>query len=142
MAKKKNKIRLEKVDDANKEILFDIIEEEKVEQFVVTFEGNGDSGQIEGSDLPAKILDQVVQGAKVSTGSVWSNGKREEKYESNPTVRKMVDSICYKVLEALHDGWEINDGAWGEFIFDVKNRTVLLNFNERYTDSKLYEHEF
>lgn len=139
---KTKKFKLDKVEDANKEILFDIMDEEKVERFVVTFEGSGDDGQIEGSDLPDKILYRVVKGAKVSLGSVWSNGKRKEKYESNPTVQKMVDSICYKVLEELHDGWEINDGAWGEFIFDAKDRTVLLNFNERYTESKLYEHEF
>ena len=30
-----------------------------------------------------------------------------------------------------HDGWENSDGAYGDFTFDVAERTITLDYNER-----------
>jgi hypothetical protein len=41
-----------------------------------------------------------------------------------------------------HGGWENNEGAHGTFEFDVANRTVSLEFNERFVDTTTYNHTF
>jgi ParB family transcriptional regulator, chromosome partitioning protein len=45
-------------------------------------------------------------------------------------------------LEETHGGWENNDGAYGEFTFDVANRTITLAYNERHMESDYSEHVF
>lgn len=141
MAKKKNKVGLDKLEDANKEILFDILADNKVEAVTVTFDGGGDDGQVESSDLPDKIKRVVVEGAKVSQGKIWTAGAVHESFKENPTVEEIVGSLCYIALENLYGGWENNDGAFGEFVFHVKDRVVEFNFNARYVESTLHEHE-
>lgn len=142
MAKKK--VGLRKIHEAYKEILFDILQREKVESFNVNFEGSGDDGQIEDSDLPKAVKDVVIKGCRVSQGSVWDSktNKSIESWKEDCTVRDIVSSLCYEMLEITHGGWENDDGAWGHFFFDVKKRSIHLDHNERYTESHLYEHEF
>ena len=41
------------------------------------------------------------------------------------------------ILEQTHGGWENNDGAYGEFTFDVAERTIKLDFNERISDIRI-----
>lgn len=141
--KKKKKYPLDEINDGNKEILFDLLSSHGIETLTVTFDGGGDSGQIEDIDIPDGLGKQVVKGAKVGNGRVWSpeTGGWTEKYKDNPTVKEMAESFCYSVLESLYGGWENNDGAYGDFTFHVKDRVVSFDFNERYTDTRLYQHE-
>jgi hypothetical protein len=45
-----------------------------------------------------------------------------------------IENVCYDSL-SIHDyGWEDNDGAYGEFVFDVAEREITLEINERYTE--------
>lgn len=135
MAKKPS---LDKITESNKEILFDIIGSKKIKSFTVPFDGDGDSGQIGVIDLPKKILDRVVEGSKISEGRT-STG---EIYKKDASVEEIIENLCFKVLENLHDGWEDGDGSCGEFYFDIEDRTVRLYFHERYIETKLYEHDF
>ncbi len=41
-----------------------------------------------------------------------------------------------------HDGWENSDGAHGDFTFDVGERTITLDYNERYMQSEYSLHVF
>lgn len=132
------KLSLGKIMDANKEILFDILKSKKIKSFTVRFEGSGDSGQIEHIDLPRKVLGFIVEGAKLSQGTT----ARGHIYKNDPSVEEIVDTMCCEVLDQLHEGWDTGDGAYGEFLFDVNERTVNLSFNERYMDTELHEHEF
>ena len=50
--------------------------------------------------------------------------------------------MAYELLEKSHDGWEIDDGGYGEFTFGVADRTINLAYNERYTETNYHEHEF
>jgi hypothetical protein len=50
--------------------------------------------------------------------------------------------MVYDFLDRTHAGWENNDGADGEFVFDVASRTVTLDYNERYTASNNFNYEF
>ena len=55
---------------------------------------------------------------------------------------KTDERCAYDFLSDTHGGWENNDGAYGEFCFDASARTVHLEFNERFTSSELYTHDF
>ena len=138
----KMKYKLEKVNEANKEILMDILEREGVKNVTLSFDGSGDDGSIEDNDLPDNVAKIKVEGCKVSDGTVWSAGKHETRWKTNCTVADLLHSICYEVLEGLYGGWENNDGAYGCFILDVKKRKITFEFNERYVESNLYTHEF
>ena len=142
MAKKKNKCSLDEISDGNKEILLDILAREGVETVTVRFDGGGDDGQIETSDLPSEVASIVVEGSRVSQGAVWSAGINTVRWKENCRVGEIVDSICYQALEMLYGGWENNDGAFGEFVFNVKDRTISLDFNARYVESELFQHQF
>lgn len=145
----KKKYSLDEINDSNKEIIFDLLSSKGVATVTVTFDGGGDSGQIEeviflseeNEEMSDDICEIVVKGAKISSGSVWSDGDFKHTYKNDPTVKELIESFCYSALEALYGGWEINDGSFGEFVFRVKDRAVCFDFNERYTDSRLYEHE-
>jgi hypothetical protein len=53
-----------------------------------------------------------------------------------------IEILCYDHLEETHCGWENNDGAYGEFLLDVAERTVELEFHERYTATLTENHTF
>jgi hypothetical protein len=131
-------LSLDEITDSNKEILFDILGSKKIKSFVVSFNGDGDSGQIEQIDLKDKILGHIVEGSKVPQGYT-STG---EVYKKDASVEEIIEHLCYKVLEYFHEGWEDGDGSYGEFLFDIKKRTVKLSLNERYIETNLHEHEF
>jgi hypothetical protein len=44
--------------------------------------------------------------------------------------------------ELQRRGWEDNEGAYGEFTFDIANRKIKLDYNERYTGSHNSQHVF
>jgi len=58
------------------------------------------------------------------------------------SLEDVVEQLAYDFLSDTHGGWENNDGAWGEFCFDAAARCIHLEFNERYTSSELYTHDF
>jgi hypothetical protein len=53
-----------------------------------------------------------------------------------------IERLAYHLLERTHCGWENNDGAYGDFTFDVAERTITLDYNERYTASEYSQHVF
>jgi hypothetical protein len=58
------------------------------------------------------------------------------------SLEDVVEQLAYDFLSDTHGGWENNDGAWGEFCFDAAARCIHLEFNERFTSSELYTHDF
>jgi len=143
MKTKKKTIKLDELSEGHKEILFDILAREGIKSVVVTFSGSGDDGSVDSSDLPDKIKKIVVEGSRVSQGTVWhAAGEVTHRWKENCTVEEIIQSLCYEAIEAKHDGWENGDGAYGDFNFDVEKRKVHLDFNQQYTESELYEYDF
>jgi len=58
------------------------------------------------------------------------------------SVSDAVEALVYAFLEETHGGWENNEGAYGEFTFNVAARTITLDYNERYEDSHYTQHSF
>lgn len=106
----------------------------------VTFDGYGDSGQIEaihaqagGTEAP--LPDGV---AEIAT-PLWDGSALERR---PLPLGEAVEALTYDLLTATHDGWEDGDGAFGVLVLDVAGRTVRLEYNERYTASDYHEHDF
>lgn len=120
--------------------LFDSLEASGIVLVTVTFDGCGDSGQIE--DIAA--FDEH--------GQVDLNGLTLQAPDGQPAyvpdaevadpIADAIETLAYDLLESEHGGWENNDGAYGEFTFDVVNRTIALEHNQRFTSSELYTHEW
>ena len=111
-----------------------------VTHVVVTFDGYGDSGQIEDVQVRAGDDDMVMPSAIVEISeAVW--GEPEPKL-STVNLATAVESLAYDVLERTHSGWENNDGAYGDITFDVAAHTITLDYNERYSASENYSHSF
>jgi len=107
----------EKDDNTVPDILNEISEVVYPENFVeLRYNGSGDSGYIE--------------------------GHFEEPYVQVPAS---VEDYCYKILEDLHGGWEINEGSQGSFYFDLEKKTITLEHQYNYEETEthtLYEESF
>jgi hypothetical protein len=53
-----------------------------------------------------------------------------------------IEQLAYDFLEETHGGWQDNQGAYGDFLFDVAERTITLNYNERIETFEYTEHVF
>ncbi|MBA3517435.1 MAG: hypothetical protein H0T75_07300 [Rhizobiales bacterium] len=125
---------------ANKAALLDALAAAGITLVVVAFDGCGDSGQIESvtawtGDKPIALPATIVELAAPS----WDGPDVECRSEP---VEKAIESLAYAFLKQTHGGWENNDGAYGEFSFDVAARTIMLDYNERYVATESYEHAF
>ncbi len=53
-----------------------------------------------------------------------------------------VDSMACDLLARVHEGWENDQGAHGEFTPTVADQSFTLDCNERYTMTNHHWHEF
>ena len=132
--------RAEAVRPDNKTALFDALAAAGITLVTVTFDGSGDSVQIE--DITAQSDDRTVdlpQGEITIATVAWGTDKVTA---ISMGVEAAIEQLAYDFLSETHGGWENNDGAYGEFSFDVAARTITLDYNERYTATEFYSHEF
>jgi hypothetical protein len=134
-------------------LLFDTLAETKVSSIEVTFDGCGDSGQVESvdyTDSKGKGIDEAYLNKTIVKGSATTaymqydektkllvDGKSKE-----GTVREIIEEICYDKLAASHGGWELNEGSYGTFTFNVSTRKVTLEYNERIEEVRTSEESF
>ena len=129
----------------NKPLLFSALSAHNISRVEVSFDGSGDSGQMEeaeffrgvGSnevqvDSKENVGGVSVEGALISNESTWDPKKREWVYTTKtPTISELIESVCYDLLENNHGGWEINSGSYGKFVLNVVNTGIELEYNER-----------
>jgi hypothetical protein len=125
---------------ANKAAIFAALAAAKITEVLAEFDGEGDSGQIEMLTVvrdgePVAMPDSSVTLQQASWGS-------DEPTIAEVTLREALETLCYDFLEEEHGGWENNEGAFGEFHFNVNERTVRLEFNARYVDTITSDHTF
>jgi hypothetical protein len=124
----------------NKAVLLNALALAGVTQVVVTFDGYGDSGQIENVEVRAGDDDIAMPAAEIEIAeAVWGQSEPER---STVSLATAIESLAYDVLERTHCGWENNDGAYGDITFDIAEHRITLDYNERYTSSENYTHIF
>ena len=125
----------------NKVALFDALAAAGIDSVIVGFDGCGDSGQIE------SVMAYAADGAEITVPTI-TIGMHEVIFNGpaivveQRSVREAIEIMVYAFLEETHDGWENDDGAYGEFIFRVRDRAISLDYNERYTATDFSTHEF
>ncbi len=124
----------------NKAALFKAIAAAGVTLVVVSFDGCGDSGQIENIEVKAgEDIAALPAGEVELARAEW--GKTDPQ-RATVSIKEAIEQLVYDFLAATHSGWEDNEGAYGEFIFDVAPRTITLDFNQRYIDSANHQQVF
>jgi hypothetical protein len=129
----------------NKNLIFDVLAEAGIHMLTVGFDSYGDSGQID--EVEAWSTDQtwrtgddripVPSGRKVQLASPVPGHPPVEM-----TLQEAIETLAYDYLEETHMGSENNDGAFGTFVFNVPDRAITLEHNERYTEVDTSTHEF
>lgn len=120
-----------------KEELFDALEASGIVLVTVNFDGCGDSGQIDniiGFDEHGTVpLPSVhVSRASIDPDIAPSTSQGEP-------IADAIELLAYDLLESEQAGWEINEGAFGEFRFDVIDRSITLGLNIRIESSEYSE---
>ncbi len=120
--------------------LFDALAAAGITSVAVNFDGYGDSGQIESIDALAgaeavSLPDTLVEIA----GLAWGEPEARTPLLS---LRAAIEELAYDFLGQTHGGWPDGDGAYGDFTFDVEQRSISLDYNERYSATENYVHEF
>ena len=124
----------------NKTALFDALQKAGITAVIVHFDGYGDSGQIE--DIEARQGDEsreLPTDTIEVLSPVWDSSEIERQ---TCAITDAIETMAYDFLSQTHAGWENNDGAYGDFTFDVAARAISLDYNERYTASENYTHDF
>lgn len=125
----------------NKEAIFAALATAGITEVTVPFDGYGDSGQID--DMTARVDDRSVELPNVLVTIHERSYSPADAVESvQQPLREAVETLCYDYLEDSHPGWEIDGGSYGEFHFDVRGRTVRLEYNARITEILTEEDEF
>ena len=78
----------------------------RVQTVTAEYDGEGDSGQVEDPDFGSVVVSEELKNATID--------------------------LFYEVLEAYYAGWEINEGSFGEFVWNVIGDTIQLVHNERF----------
>lgn len=124
---------------ANKTALFEALTRAGIDQVTVRFDGYGDSGQIE-------EVEAIAGGRSVNLPSDQIEISRVRWYAAEPpsimSLREAVEESAYACLDQIQSGWENDEGAYGDVVFEVAARTITLDFNGRFTDVNASQHSF
>jgi len=132
--------RMDALRPANRDRLFDGLTAAGITHVTVTFDGEGDSGQIESIGAWAGEKAVNFPATEVPYAALTWDSPEVEMREMS--LEDVVEQLAYDFLSDAHGGWENNHGAYGEFCFDAAARSIHLEFNERFTSSELFTHEF
>ena len=137
---------------AEQNILSDAIARLGIEKIEVVFDGCGDSGQIEsteafdknGTVLDVKLDSIAVGKVQFTTGYRYNGDGTTTPVTQvrDATMEDIIEEICYNLLEKKHGGWEINEGSFGTFTIDLRNKKIHLEYNERVTEVNTSEDSF
>ena len=124
----------------NKQILFNTLAEMGIAIVTVDFDGYGDSGTFQ---EPAAFDSQNTMIAFPTVTItiktlVFDTGAIEEKAVG---LRDFIDTLASGLLDEKHSGWEDGEGAYGQFQFSLADRTIKLEYSERYVDTHYHEYE-
>lgn len=124
----------------NKDALFAPLRAAGITALTVTFDGCGDSGQIEmidarRGDAGAELPDTHIELLK----PIWDGSALETR---QLPVRDALETLCFMLLGQTHSGWELNEGAYGDFSFDVATGSIALDYHERIETSEYHGHEW
>jgi hypothetical protein len=130
---------LAKANEHNKTVLFDALAALGITTVTVEFDGEGDSGQIEGATAYAGEAHVIMPATPVTLHDASWQG--DDLTTAETPLPEAIETLCYSYLEQYQGGWENNDGAFGSFAFDIGKRTIQLEFHGRFTDVATHNYD-
>lgn len=124
----------------NKTIVFEALSQAGITHVCVGFDGEGDQGQMERASAQAHGNQVEFPAVKVSIREAGCRSPELGSREVN--LQEAVEHLCYGYLEQQYDGWENNEGAFGEFVLDVAARTITLEYYGRIVETDYSTHTF
>ncbi len=115
----------------SKAAIFAALEQAGIAEVLVEFDGYGDSGQIE-AIIFRNAAQEELPCPEVTLAFPAAGG---EPSEENIPLATATENLVYDLLEIEVAGWENNEGAFGDFLFNVAGRTIDHTHNERITDT-------
>lgn len=113
----------------HKRVVFAWMMAHNITHVVVYYDGSGDSGQIEGIHAYRGYQSVLKEGesvdwpkTQVDFGPLTSQTNAEQAF---------VDLAWRMISIGGHDGFENNDGGYGEIIFSVPDDCIKLEHNDR-----------
>jgi len=122
----------------NKQRLFTFLASAHITRVIVTFDGEGDSGQIEDIQPYKGEKEGKLPKGKVELLDLPYGAKQVTARKRSAT--DALEALAYELLRAKHAGWENSDGAYGDFTFDVAGGTITLDYNERFMSSEAHQY--
>jgi hypothetical protein len=117
---------------ADKNAVFDVLAEIGIHTVTVGFDGYGDSGQIES-----------IEAFDAERNPAVMPDNRPVRFQGvETTLREAIETMAFAYLEETHGGWEIDEGAFGTFVFVVPDRTITLKHHARVTEIAFSQHSF
>lgn len=126
--------------EPNKRALFAILTPAGITRVAVTFDGGGDSGQIEAVEAYCGDETATLPDCEVTLSRYSYRSSEVEKVALS--VPEAIEDLCYALLGQEHGGWENNEGGYGEFVFDVVGDTIALDMNIRIETSEYHGHQW
>lgn len=133
--------RLDQDLPAMKAAVLEVLAAAGIQRATIAFDGSGDSGQTEpalaydAQDAPCAMPETPV---RLPDPRLWQAGK--------PTMQcalpEALDRVAWALIERHHDGWETDEGGYGEIVIDVAAQTITLEMNIRRLESDYHVHEF
>jgi hypothetical protein len=125
---------------ANKASLMAALRDAGITCVTVTFDGYGDSGQIE--NVEVKAGDAVAELPAIDVDIARTHFFSEKIERLTQPLADAIETMSYALLEEKHCGWENNQGAYGDIVFDVPADRIVVDFNYRVETSENHTHEF
>lgn len=127
--------------EENKKAIIEALNKLGSKTVTVWYSGSSDSGCIDDVAFDTDVGDlKVIISINKSEFDSKKNIWKEFVCNDPIPIKEAIKRICYDLLEQHHGGWENDDGADGEFVFDVESGEINWNHNERYTEYNTYSH--
>lgn len=135
------KRRIMEANSRNRDALMSLLTQLNIAHVVVNYDGSGDSGQIESIGFYDADNSFIENPAFETTKPIpWFDNQLKLNSDSM-SIPDAIEKLCYDYLEIHHGGWENNEGAYGEFRFDVAKNTISLTHLDRIISTEMTEHD-
>ncbi len=122
------------------------LKEQNITSVEITFEGSGDSGEVESITL--QHSDGVLSDAAdlksdsiMFVDQIWNRKCNQYVPQvQKKTLEEGLGQLTCDILQHTHSGWELNDGAYGTIDLTVEGNSLHLDYNERFTEITNSEH--
>jgi hypothetical protein len=93
-----------------------------VHSVTITYDGEGDSGQIE--DISAHTADN----AEINLNVAYVGPDNDARFS---TLRDAIDELAWQCLDAFHEGFENNEGGCGDITINVQTGLIRVDHGDR-----------